>query len=348
MSPARLMDTRHGLGGSPRVGAGREVVVQVAGTSGIPSDARAAVLNIVAVDPSGPGYITTYPCSRERPTTSTVNYATGQNVANNTIAALSPSGQLCIWTYDETDVIVDVTGWLGSAGDSKFTSAGPVRVTDTRSGIGGTRLAAGDTLEVDFSRVVPTGSSAVALNVTATGASASAYLTVYPCGQRLPETSTVNYVAGEDRPNNTIVGLGNGRVCIYSYAATDVLVDLVGDLGPTGLSYKPTAPVRVLDTRSGAPVPAGVSLAYNTIAPALETDVAEAAFVNVTAVDHVVPGYVTTFDCVVRRETSTVNQRVGQVSANGAIVPLQPNGDTCAWMYGGGHLVVDLNGWWVH
>jgi hypothetical protein len=78
----------------------------------------------------------------------------------------------------------------------------------------------------------------------------------------------------------------------------------------------------------------------------LGADQPAAAFVNVTAADHLAPGYVTTYDCVVRRETSTLNQQVGQVAANGANVPLA-GVQSCAWLYGGGHLIVDLNGWWV-
>ncbi len=147
-------------------------------------------------------------------------------------------------------------------------------------------------------------------------------------------------------PNNTIVGLSGGRVCIYSYAATDVLVDLVGSFGPTGLAYEATAPIRVLDTRRGQPLAAGGASAYNVAAPALGGTQPGAAFVNVTAANHTVAGYVTTYDCVVRRDTSTLNQQVGQATANGAIVPLAGL-QSCAWTYGGGDLIVDLNGWWV-
>ena len=163
----------------------------------------------------------------------------------------------------------------------------------------------------------------------------------------MPSTSTVNYVAGEVRPNNTIVGLTNGRVCVYSDAATDVLLDLTGAFGPTGLTYKPTAPTRVLDTRrTASPLPAGGQVEYSVAAPALGADQPAAAFVNVTAAGHTAAGYVTSYDCVVRRETSTLNQQVGQVAANGANVPLT-GVKSCAWSSAGGHLVVDLSGWWV-
>ena len=200
-------------------------------------------------------------------------------------------------------------------------------------------------MEVNFSSAVPTGSSAVALNVTAVGAAGAGFVTAFPCGA-LPNTSTVNFVGGEARPNNTIVGLASGKVCIYSDIATDVLVDLVGSFGATGLAYQPTAPVRLLDTRTSGMLGAGGNAAYGVGAASLGAQVPGAASVNVTADNHRVPGYVTTYDCVTRRETSTVNQRVGQAVANGAIVPLAGL-RSCAWTFGGGDLIVDLNGWWV-
>ena len=86
---------------------------------------------------------------------------------------------------------------------------------------------------------------------------------------------------------------------------------------------------------------------YRPAVPALGAFDAEAAFVNVTAVDHRLAGYVTTFDCVTRRLTSTVNPIVGEVNANGASVPLRIGLDSCAYTMAGGNLVVDLNGWWV-
>ena len=346
VTPTRLVDTRSNLGGS-RVGAGRQVVVQVGGATA-PIDATAAVFSIVAANPTAPGYLTAYPCSNDRPETSTVNFIGGQTVANSTIAALSSAGQLCVWTSVDSDIIVDITGWLGPSGSSRFNPIGPTRVVDTRSAIGGQRVAPGSTLSVDLNGFVPAGSTAVALNVTAANSAAPGYLTVYPCGGPLPETSTVNHVAREARPNNTIVGLSAGRVCIYSYAESDVLVDLVGSFGPTGLAYKPTPPVRVIDTRQyRPPVAAQETVGYSVVTSALGSDQPRAAFVNVTATNHAVPGYVTTFDCGVRRETSTLNQQVGETAANGAIVPLAANLQSCAWMYGGGHLIVDLNGWWV-
>ncbi len=346
VTPTRLVDTRNGVGAPGRVAGGRQVVVQVADGVGVPSDATAAVVNVAAVDPSAPGFVTVYPCSTSVPDTSTLNFVAGQTVANTTIAALSSAGQLCAWTNSETDILVDITGWLSPSGASRLTPIGPTRVTDTRSGVGGTRLGAGQTMAVDFNGAIPAGSNAVAVNVTAVNAAAPGFLTVYPCSGARPNTSTVNYVGNEARPNNTIVGLSAGRMCIFSDAATDVLVDLLGSFGAGGLAYQPTPPVRVLDTRRSGTLGAGDAVAYSVSAAALGAQVPGAAYVNVTAANHVVPGYVTTYDCVTRRDTSTLNQKVGQATANGAIVPLSAL-QSCGWTFGGGDVIVDLNGWWV-
>ena len=346
ITPARLVDTRNGIGSSGRVTAGRQVVVQVADRASVPADATAAVVNVAAVTPSAPGFVTVYPCSDRVPDTSTLNFVAGQTVANTTIAALSDAGEVCVWAYTEADILVDITGWLGPRGASRLTPLGPTRVVDTRVGAGGVRLGAGATLAVDFNGRVPSGSTAVAVNVTVVNASTAGFLTVFPCSGAVPNTSTVNYVGGEARPNNTIVGLSAGRMCVYSDAGADVLVDLVGAYGAAGLGYRPTAPVRVLDTRRTGTPGAETAVGYSVSAASLGASVPGAAYVNVTAANHAAPGYVTTYDCVTRRDTSTLNQQVGQATANGAIVPLDGL-RSCAWTFGGGDLIVDLNGWWV-
>jgi hypothetical protein len=343
--PVRLVDTRNGVGAAGRLAPCRQIVVPVTGRAGVPAGATAAVVNVAAVNASAPGFVTVHPCLPSVPNTSTLNFVGGQTVANTTIAALSGAGQLCVWTSADTDILVDITGWLGSSGTSRLSVLGPVRVVDTRSGVGGGRLPGGWTMSVDFNGVVPPGSTAVAVNVTGVTASGPGFLTVFPCGPR-PNTSTVNYVAGEARPNNTIVGLSGGRICIYSDQDTEILVDLLGAFGPTGLGYLPTAPVRVLDTRPSSTLGPGGAASYGVGATALAGQTPGAAFVNVTGANHLVPGYLTTYDCATRRDTSTVNNKVGQAAANGAIVPLSGL-QSCVWTFGGGDVIVDLNGWWV-
>jgi hypothetical protein len=347
ITPARLLDTRTGAGGFLRLPAGTQVELQVGGRGGIPLSATAAALNIVSVDSSSPGYVTAYPCSVDRPTTSNLNYAAGQILANATIAKLSSRGTVCLWALSETDIVVDATAWVGPGGTSRLTPVGPDRKADTRIGFGGVRLPAGGTMQLGFQA----GLTAVAMNVVAVDPSTAGFLTAYPCGNTRPGTATVNYVAGEARPNNTIVAVGAANsVCIYSTAATDIVVDVTGFFGTSGgLKYQPAGPARLLDTRtsSGSIMPAETARSYSVVSNDLGTSQPGAAFVNVTGVDHLTSGFVTTYDCGTRPFTASVNQQIGEVNGNGAIVPVNSGATSCVWSLVAGNIVVDLNGWWV-
>ena len=169
------------------------------------------------------------------PYASNVNYVANQAGAPNAvIGGLDPAGNVCITTYATTDVIVDVAGYFTEG--SAFVGLVPVRVGDTRDGTGGLSvqpLDPGEVLEVQVAgrAGVPTaGANAAALNVTAANTTADGYLTVFPCGEAEPHTSTVNYVAGQaGEPNAAIIGLGtNGRICVTTYRTVDVIVDVTG------------------------------------------------------------------------------------------------------------------------
>ena len=75
-------------------------------------EAGAVIVNVAAIGPSGPGYVTLFPCNEKRPLASTLNYAVGQVVANGATVKLDPSGDICAFTLGDTDLIVDVTGYL--------------------------------------------------------------------------------------------------------------------------------------------------------------------------------------------------------------------------------------------
>ena len=69
------------------------------------------------------------------------------------------------------------------------------------------------------------------LNVTAVFPSGLGYLTMFPCGQPQPLASNVNYAPGQVVPNAVLAKVGTGgKVCIYTLATTDILVDVTGYL----------------------------------------------------------------------------------------------------------------------
>jgi hypothetical protein len=100
---------------------------------------------------------------------------------------------------------------------------------------------------------VPGNAKAVALNLTITQPAATGYATVYPCGTKRPNASTINFKAGTTIANGVLAKVGtNGRVCIYTHRAAHLVVDVVGD-HPAASAYSPLTPARLLDTRSDDP-----------------------------------------------------------------------------------------------
>jgi hypothetical protein len=172
-------------------------------------------------------------------------------------------------------------------------------------------------------------------------------MTAFPCGRQRPATSSLSFAAGETRPNNAIVATDDDTICIYSDVEADILIDVTAAFGPNGLGLVPVTPIRLLDTRRTAPFTRGEIRAYSSPGFQLSPLTPRSASVNVTALDHPADGFATTFDCVTLRETSTLNPRLGSVSANGAIVPLIGGDQSCLMSSSGGNLIVDLNGWWV-
>jgi hypothetical protein len=226
--PDRVLDTRQS--GGP-VGAGQTIDVQVAGTARVPVGATAAVLNVTATDAVGPGYLTVYPSDRAQPLVSSVNFEAGVARPNTVIAPIGADGKIKVFAFQQAQVIVDVMGWFGPAGQAEYVEVAPTRVFDSREpGSGGAKVPAGGTVHLPIvGQLVPPNARSVVLNVTATEPDAAGYLTVYPGGAARPETSNVNYLTGQSIPNAVIVGLGpTGSVDIFSFAASHVIVDVVG------------------------------------------------------------------------------------------------------------------------
>ncbi len=73
---------------------------------------------------------------------------------------------------------------------------------------------------------------ALALNVTVTGATAAGNVRVYPGYSPVPRVSTVNYVPGQTRANNVVIGLSpEGYLAVLASQASGtvhVILDVVG------------------------------------------------------------------------------------------------------------------------
>ena len=81
----------------------------------MPSNATGAVINVVAINASAPGFLTIYPCGTSRPEASTLNYAAGQTIANGATVKLGSGGTICVFTDQATDLLLDVGGYIAAA-----------------------------------------------------------------------------------------------------------------------------------------------------------------------------------------------------------------------------------------
>src|SRR5262249_45296501 len=140
----------------------------------------------------------------------------------------------------------------------------------------------------------------------------------------------------------------SGRVCVYTSALTDLIVDVSGWFaGTDGVRLVPMTETRVLDTRrhtSGPAVPieAGEGLAFHP--PGAGTrPVGASAVLDVVATQAAGPGYVTLYACDSPVPlTSTVNIMFGSDATNAAVVPLGTSGLVCVFSSVTTHLVVDV------
>jgi hypothetical protein len=111
LAPARILDTRSGLGAPARALLGEEVLpVMVRGRGGVPEGARSVLLNLTAVLPTAATHLTVYPADRlVVPGTSVLNAPAGRTVANLVLAKLGADGAIRIRNAaGEVDVVADV------------------------------------------------------------------------------------------------------------------------------------------------------------------------------------------------------------------------------------------------
>jgi hypothetical protein len=120
LPPARLLDSRPSSaqpaddGVNTARAAGSVTTIQVTGRGGVLGGATTVVLNVTAVGPTGPGYLTVYPCDATRPNTSNLNYVGGVTRANLVVVKLPTSGpnagKVCIFTSQVAHLLADVVG----------------------------------------------------------------------------------------------------------------------------------------------------------------------------------------------------------------------------------------------
>ena len=339
--PKRVLDTRDPMlgGAAGKLGAGRTVSIDVSAI--VPTDAVATVLSVTATGSCTPGFLTVFACGA-RPATSNINYEVARTTAGVAITPMT-SGKVCIFASAATDLVVDVMGAFTPGGD-RFHPMAPTRWLDTRGApvqlalITGARVAPTQTqVAVRGLGGVPADATGVWINLTVADPTAPTVLTAYPgpCGSP-PLSSNVNARAQRSTASSVLVGLGaDGSICVLTFTgSSQVVIDVAGWFGPGagGLSYRPSVPARLLDTRLNGGKPTNAENAVH---------VDGIAVLNIAAVDSAALGYVIARACGSALLSSLINTTTGEDTANLIAVGGDASGNVCVRSNILSQLVVD-------
>lgn len=267
LPPTRIADTRAGAGyqnSGRTLGPGGTINVKVSGIDGVPATGvGAVVLNVTAVNPTAPSFITVFAEGATQPIVASLSFTTGETVSNLVTVPVGSQGGVAIYNHTgNTDVVVDLEGYYTTSPHATglYNPVNPTRVFGTLQ-VGG-NISSGVSKSITVtggSTGIPTGASAIVANVTAAGSTGSSFLTVYPApssGTPTPPTAAnVNFTAGEVIGNRVTVPVGaNGQIEVYNNTGSvDVDVDLNGYYtglpGELGSAFTPLSPSRFTDTR---------------------------------------------------------------------------------------------------
>ena len=224
---------------------------------------------------------------------------------------------------------------------------------------GGAKPGAGNQIELQVAGRggVPEDARVVIINVTSVAADDRGFVTVHPCLPTRPLASSLNFVAGVNRPNEIIAQLdADGKLCVYNNKSTHLVVDVVGWL-PESAGYTAVEPARIVDTRPtgdtiddvlqrGGRLAADSELVVKIAGRAGVPMDAKSAVINLTAIGATQQGFFTVYDCEGTRPTaSSMNYVAGVNGANELIAGLNADGEICVYTSRSMHLAIDVVGY---
>ena len=368
LTPARILDTRVGIGGiSVPIGPAATVQVQVTGQGGIPASSVSAVaMNVTATQPSVESYVTLYPTGSPQPNASNLNVTPGETVPNLVVVKVGTGGKVSVFnSAGTTQLIFDVAGYYSDAGvgnAGRYQPLVPARIVDTRFNLGGTVLGPGAHVDLQVAGVagVPAaGAQAAVLQVAVTNTTAFSFLTIYPTGAALPNASNVNFNAGETVSNRTMTKLGTGgMVTIYNNSgSTDVVVDVGGwytDASVGGVlgTFVALPPARILDTRLGiggisGQIPPGTTVDVQITGQGdVPTTGVRGVVLNATVFAPDTAGYLTVYPKgVAVPNASDLNFAAGETRPNLVVVQVGTGGKVSVTNSTPTYLIFDVAGW---
>jgi streptogramin lyase len=113
LAPQRLLDGRVGKGLNGPWQPGQTRLVKIATAGDIPAGATATVMNTTVTNGTAGSFVTVFSAGPNPPTTSSINFAAGQTIANLTMPGLDGPGTVKIFNQQGTvDVVGDVVGYF--------------------------------------------------------------------------------------------------------------------------------------------------------------------------------------------------------------------------------------------
>ena len=218
IAPVRLLDTRLPLDSPTPLTAMVPRTLHVTGANGVVEAAEAVALNVTVINPSALGYLQAYPCGTT-PTTSNGNFIAGRNKASFVIAQPDVDGNVCFLASANAHLAVDLVGHLPAV--STFESSPGVRLHPSSYTLQGGRV-------VRLYTGQPANTTSL-LGLVAVNPSVGGYVTVYTCGQPMPQVSALNFVPGGNTSNvTTMPNDYTGYVCIFVSQDVRLIVDYYG------------------------------------------------------------------------------------------------------------------------
>jgi hypothetical protein len=247
----------------------------------------------------------------------------------------------------------------------QFVTVTPCRLVDTRQ-TGGAIQGGGSRdfpIQQEGGCNIPATAAAYSLNVTVVPHGQLGYLTIWPTGEGRPVVSTLNSADGRVKANAAIVPAGtSGDVSVFVTDTTNVILDIDGYFAPVSgstLAFYPLPPCRVADTRYstypqglGPPSltggqPRAFPILNATTCNIPPTGVA-AYSLNFTVVPPGTLGYLTVWPTGEPQPTvSTLNDVLGRVIANAAIVVAGSSGEISAYATDNTNLIIDIDGYFA-
>ena len=224
---------------------------------------------------------------------------------------------------------------------STFVPIDPVRVLDSRSGVGLSgkfNANTARTVAVAGRLGIPGDAVAITGNVTIVNQTAGGYMAITPTPDNNPPTSSLNFPAGDVRGNNVTSPLSAGGAVSLVYKApsgakTDFVLDVTGYFleNNAGATYYALDPVRLVDSRVAnglaGPVPSHTVKTFDIAGRGGVPANATAITGNLAIVNQTGGGYAALGPAVTDNPpTSTINFPAGDVRGNGVTVALAGDG----------------------